>query len=333
MRKPRNWTREEYAEVVRRRQAGDSWKEIAEAVHDTKMNVMAAYRRAVGAKHSAYKNRPLGNEPIPKKAQNVWAVTARGSFPKVAVLDVETLPMVIYAWGLWDQNNTIEQVIQDGCMLSWAGKLLNEPTTFSDIMTPEEAILRDTHRIIKSLRDFLSGVDVVIGHNYSQFDVKVINTEILKNGLLPLKYTIVDTLMISRQNFKFASNKMKFINEQLGLRNKIDNDGFPLWKACSEGDAEALNTMLEYNRGDIGATEDLFYKLRPYVRNFNVALYNELVEQQCPVCGSTDLSKEGFYFTPAGKWDSLRCGNCGCIARGKTNHFDKYKKKSLVINS
>lgn len=332
MRKPRNWTKEEYAEIVRRKRAGDSWKVIALAMRDTKMNVVAAYRRAVGAKHSAYKNKTLGDEPIPKNAQNA-GISFFGNTPRVAVVDIETLPMVIYAWGLWDKYNAIEQVIQDGCILSWAGKWLNESTVYSDVLTPEEAILRDTHRIVKSLRDFLAEADVVIGHNYAQFDQRIINTEFLKANLPPLKYVVVDTFQVARLNFRFGSNKMKFINEQLGLKQKMDNDGFPLWKACSEGDASSLQTMLEYNCEDIGATEDLFYKVRPYVRNLNVALYNELDAQQCPVCGATDLRKEGYYYTPAGKWDSLRCGNCGCVARGKTNLFDKYKKKSLVVNS
>ena len=91
--------------------------------------------------------------------------------------------------------------------------------------------------------------------------------------------------------------------------------------------------MLEYNIGDIYSTEELFYKVRPYVRNFNVALYNETLTNQCPVCGSTDLKSEGFYYTPAGKWESVRCQECKCISRKKQNLFDKHKKRSLLINS
>ena len=148
-----------------------------------------------------------------------------------------------------------------------------------------------------------------------------------------LKYTIVDTLVVAKQNFRFSSNKMKFLNDQLGIRNKIDNSGFLLWKGCDQGDEESLKTMLEYNIGDIGATEELFYKVRPYVRNFNVALYNEIEEPQCPVCGSTNLSISGFYYTPSGKWNSIRCQDCKCVSRAKTNLLSKEKKKSLLINS
>lgn len=253
--------------------------------------------------------------------------------PRVAVCDIETLPIIMMGWSLWDQNIGLEQIVADGCMLSWAGKFLNESEVYSDILTSGEAKKRDTSRITKSIWEFLSKAQVVIGHNFSQFDVKYINTEFLKHGFPPLKFTILDTLVVAKQNFRFSSNKMKFLNDQLGIRNKEENSGFPLWRGCSDGDKDSLDTMLHYNIGDIGATEELFYKVRPYVRNFNVALYNEIIEKQCPVCGSTELTEEGEYFTSAGKWISYRCSNCKAISRGKENLLNKDKKKSLLINS
>lgn len=315
----RAWTRDEYQEIVRLRNEGKSWGQLARQFFTSKENVRAAYRRAVGAKHTAY------------KAVNPIHFIANS--PRVAVLDIETLPMICFSWGLFDQNISIEQVIADSCMLSWAGKYLNGSEISSDVMTPDEARERDTKRITKSIWDFLHKADVVIGHNYSGFDVKYINTMFLKHGLPPLKYIIVDTLAVAKQNFRFASNKMKYINDQLGIRNKVDNDGFPLWKACSEGNKDALDTMLEYNEGDIGATEELFYRLRPYVRNFNVALYNEVESEQCPVCGSEKLHEEGRYYTPAGMWVSVRCSDCQCLSRRKQNLLTIEKKKRLLVNS
>jgi RNA polymerase subunit RPABC4/transcription elongation factor Spt4 len=126
---------------------------------------------------------------------------------------------------------------------------------------------------------------------------------------------------------------MGFINHQLGIREKVSNEGFPLWRKCSEGDQEALTKMLNYNIGDVFATEDLFYKLRPYIKNINMALYNEIIEAQCPVCGSLDLTSEGFYYTSAGRWESMRCNNCKSLSRKKQNLLSTEKKKSLLINS
>jgi len=255
------------------------------------------------------------------------------SLPRIGICDIETLPGVGYFWGLWDQNIQINQIVSDICLLGWAGKFLNEKEIFSDILKPKEAIQRKPKRIAESCWKFLSKCDAVIGHNFKGFDVKILNTSFLNYNLPPLKFKIIDTLSIARQNFKFTSNKLIFINQKLGIRNKVDNEGFALWKECSEGIPEALQTMKKYNEGDVLANEELFYRIRPYIRNFNVALYNEISDYQCPVCGSTDLKNEGFYYTPAGKWESVRCQKCQCISRKKTNLLDKDKRKSLLINS
>jgi hypothetical protein len=204
---------------------------------------------------------------------------------------------------------------------------------YSDILTSKEAKERDCERIIRSCWEFLSKCNVVVGHNFQAFDCKHLNTAFLKYDLPPLKYIIIDTLLVSKQNFRFTSNKMAYINQILGIKEKVDHEGFPMWKGCDEGKQTSLDAMLEYNVGDVGSTEELFYIIRPYVKNFNVALYNETDNFQCPVCGSTELTSEGHYYTPAGKWESMRCNKCKCISRKKENLLSREKRKSLLINS
>jgi hypothetical protein len=275
----------------------------------------------------------LKKQGISKKNNEKFEKDGHDS-PKIIVCDIETLPGVGYFWSIWDQNIGLEQIISDVCLLGWAGKFLNEPEMYSDILLPKEAIKKDDKRLTKSCWDFLSQADVVIGHNFSSFDAKSINTAFLQYDLPPLKFITIDTLMIAKQNFRFSSNKLKFINKKLGIRDKMDNDGFLLWKSCHEGDPVALQTMKEYNEGDIIATEELFYKLRPYIRNFNISLYNDIIEYQCPVCGSTNLNIEGYYYTGnAGKYESVRCLDCKCVSRKKNNLLTKDKRKNLLINS
>jgi hypothetical protein len=252
--------------------------------------------------------------------------------PRVGILDCETLPAETLTFGLYDQNIGIEQVISDICLLSWSGKFLNEIEVYSDTLTSIEAPIKDTRRIVKSCWDFMSNCDVIIGHNLIAFDGKLMNTFFLKYNLPPLKYVAVDTLLIARNNFRFSSNKLSFINRQLNIRDKICNEGFALWRKCLQGDPISLDIIKKYNIGDVFSTEELFYRIRPYVKNFNIALYNDIEEYQCPVCGSQDLKSDGFYYTPAGKFESLRCQSCKCISRKKQNLLYKDKKKSLLIN-
>jgi hypothetical protein len=265
-----------------------------------------------------------------KKEENVVIEEPKES-PRIGVLDIETLPMEVYTFGLFDQNIGIEQIISDMCILSWAGKFLNDSEIYSDILTSKEAPKKDDKRITQSAHEFISKCDIVIGHNFVNFDGKILNGQFLLHGLLPLRYITVDTLMVAKNNFRFSSNKLKFINDKLGIRNKQDNDGFPLWKACHQGKQEFLNKMLSYNLDDVVATEDLFYKIRPYVKNFNVALYNEIDEYQCPVCGSKNLKVDGYKYLSSGKYESVRCLDCGNLSRKKTNLLSTRKRKSILI--
>lgn len=253
--------------------------------------------------------------------------------PKVGVMDVETLFIIGGAWGLFDQNIGINQIIKDSCMLSWAGKyLFGNGQIFGDIMTPEEATDRDTERITKSAWDFVNSCEIMIGHNFRGFDAKVLNTEFLKNGMKPTKYRVVDTYEVARNNFRFSSNKMEFINATLGIREKIPNDGFPLWLGCSDGDQESLDKMMEYNVGDIVATEELFWKVQPFVSNIaNFSMYNrESVKMAC-TCGCERFLDAGYIYTNSAKYNKLRCENCGAIFRGKTNYLPTLKREKLLV--
>jgi hypothetical protein len=241
--------------------------------------------------------------------------------------------MVKYAWRLGDQSWNADEIIKPTCLLAWSGKYLNEPRVFSDILSPKEAIARNESRIVKTMYDFLKSCQIVIGHNITQFDTKHANTCFLKHGLPPIKYIQVDTLAIARANFMFDSNKMGFINKSLGITQKMDNEGFPLWIKCDKGDPDALLRMAEYNMRDVQANEDQYFVVRAYVKNVNMALYSESTDSVCPTCGSHDVKEDDYYFTPAGKWLSVRCNNCGCLCRCKQNEMDVEKRKALLVNS
>jgi hypothetical protein len=248
---------------------------------------------------------------------------------KIGVMDIETLPIISYSWGLFDQNISISQIIEDSCLLSWAGKMLNDSRVYCDILTPREAVNRNPERVALSAWEFMSNCQIMIGHNWKNFDGKILNNYFLMYAK-PLRHTVVDTLEIARNNFRFTSNKLAFINQKLGIRNKIENDGFPLWKACSNGDKKSLDTMLEYNVGDIHSTEELYYRLRPFMANHpNLAKYNTIETEQCPVCLSEDMSIEGTYYTK--QYVSVRCNDCGSLSRRKANSFTKNKRKSLLV--
>jgi uncharacterized protein YprB with RNaseH-like and TPR domain len=261
-------------------------------------------------------------------------LSKKGNEIRIAVFDIENAPLQVYTFQLYDVNIGTEQVISDTFLLSWSAKLLNESKIYGQVLTPEEAKNKDDYRIVKGIWEFLDNCHILIGHNIKNFDLAKLNVRFLFHNLPPISNCqIIDTLLIARSNFSFASNKLSYLNKFLNIKQKIENEGFSLWRRCFEADPEALETMFLYNRGDVVATEDLYYKLRPFIKGHpNLALYFESTDEICPNCGDTDLEENGYYFTPAGKWESVRCTKCGSISRRKVNELKKDKRKKLLVN-
>jgi hypothetical protein len=265
------------------------------------------------------------------EVENNIVERAESSSPKIGIVDLEVLPNICYTWGFYDQNVAVNQIVSPLCFLSFAGMYLDESRVYSDILTPDEARGRDEKRITGASWSFLSKCDVVVGHNIINYDNKIFNTLFLKYGLPPLSYKLVDTLVIAKNNFRFQKNSLEYINKQLGIKQKLETEGFLLWSECDRGNPEYLAKMLDYNIGDVYATLDLFYQFRPYIKNVNVSLYNSDETSQCPCCGSTELESEGAYYTTVAKYESMRCLKCGAISRKKQNMLSKEKRSMTLV--
>lgn len=251
---------------------------------------------------------------------------------KILLFDIETSPINALVWGLWDQNINPDAIIQDWHLLSWSAKWLFDDEIMSDVLMPSEASEHDDCRIAKSIWKLLDEADITISHNGDKFDCKRLNTRFLYNGLPPVShYQSVDTLVVAKNVFSFTSNKLDYINEFLGLPKKSETN-FDLWKRAYFGDPEALETLSNYNNRDTEILEDLFLKLRPYIRNFpNLNLWSEENVSVCPNCGSQDLMWVGkFYYTYTGRYKAFRCGNCGAVGRSRQMDLDKEKRKTIV---
>jgi len=79
----RDWTPEEIKQVVELRRDGVGWGQLAKQFNVNKEKIRAVFRRAVGAKQSGYKS--------------LNPIRFTENSPVVAVLDIETLPMIVYS--------------------------------------------------------------------------------------------------------------------------------------------------------------------------------------------------------------------------------------------
>jgi len=253
--------------------------------------------------------------------------------PKILLLDIETAPLKAFVWRLWKQDIYIDQIISEWFMISWAAKWLYSDKIMGEVLTPEEIKREDDKSIVTSLWYLLDEADIVIAHNGDSFDVPKLKTRFLFHELPPPSfYQTIDTKKVAYKEFGFSSNKLDFIARFLGIGEKMDTN-MDLWVKCLEGDGESLWYMLHYNKHDVEILEQVYLKLRPYIKNHpNYNLYIDSEERVCPTCGGTHLTHVGYYYyTPTGKYKDFRCEDCGALARERKTVLEN-KKNILVSN-
>ena len=251
---------------------------------------------------------------------------------KILLFDIETSPINALVWGIWEQNINIEAILQDWHLVSWSAKWLFDDGIISDVLTSKEAINHDDERIAKSIWELLNQADITVAHNGDKFDHKMLNTRFLVHNLPPLShYKSIDTLVVAKSSFRFTSNSLAYINQYLGIPEKTKTT-FDLWKRAFFGEEEALEIMKTYNENDVFILEELFLKLRPYIKNFpNMNLYTEENTTVCRNCGSKNLTWSGYYYTNVNRYRGWRCNSCGAIGRDRHSDIEKEKKETIVV--
>jgi DNA polymerase elongation subunit (family B) len=259
--------------------------------------------------------------------------TVKKTYPKILVFDLETSPLKAYVWSRWQQNVYPDQMLSEWFLLTWSAKWLYSADVMSDKLTSKEVLAEDDERIVKTLWKLIDEADIVIAHNGDRFDVPRLNSRFIVNGLPPASsYKTIDTKKVSARQFGFSSNKLSELAKYFGFDGKLDTD-FELWAKCMAGDQEALDYMQEYNDQDVILLEEVYLKLRPYIKSHpNVGIYIEKDIPVCSACGSENIKfNNKYYYTHTGKYPIYRC-KCGAESRGRKSLLDKPIKQNLLVS-
>lgn len=179
---------------------------------------------------------------------------------KILLLDIETTPMQVYAWGLWDQNISIDQIIKSTEMLCFGARWLGS----------KKVIFKSTHHdgkkaMLEELHKLMDEADLLVGWNSASFDHKHINREFLQAGMVPPSPTKdLDLMSVTKANFLFPSNKLDYVAQKLGVGAKVKHSGFSLWIKCMDGDSKAWAEMKKYQIQDVNLLVDLYDVLLPW---------------------------------------------------------------------
>lgn len=229
---------------------------------------------------------------------------------KILLLDIETAPNTAHVWGLWKENIPIQRLISSGYVLCWAAKWLGD-----SIYHFGSVEYGNNTGMLHGIHDLLEEADAVVHFNGSNFDIPTLNKEFLLHKIdPPSPYKHIDLLKVVRQQFRFPSNKLEYVARELGLTQKVKHAGYQLWLDCMAGIPEAWKEMEKYNVGDIVTLEELYHKLRPWIRNHpNHSL--DTTDPVCPTCGSNRLHRRGTYRSNSAIYNRFRCVDCGSWSR------------------
>lgn len=233
---------------------------------------------------------------------------------KILLFDIETMANLAWVWGKYDQN--VIKFEQEWYMLTFAYKWFGDKKAKALTLPDFKLYKKDSKsdlELSKALWNLLDEADIVVGHNSDKFDLKKANARFIHHDLAPpTPYKSIDTLKIARRYFKFNSNKLDDLGENLEIGRKLPHTGFSLWYgAAVEGNKKDWKMMADYNAQDVDLLEDLYIKVRPWITTHPNLNLLEGTIHTCPNCASIELHRKGYYMTRVTKRARYQCQDCG----------------------
>lgn len=237
---------------------------------------------------------------------------------RILEFDIETAPALAWVYGLFDQNVSIQSIVQDPKMIAFTAKWYGKAKihAFSEYHQSRQEML-------DAMWTLLDEADVVIGWNSRRFDTKWVNSEFAVEGMTPPSpYKHLDLLTETKRNMRFISNKLDYVSKRLLDDKKIDYNMLRMWEKVSDPNTSEAdrkkewNAMLRYAKKDTALLEPMFEKLLPWIKMPHPARSNTEVTC-CISCGSENLQPRGRALTLSGSYVRLCCSDCGKWQRGK----------------
>jgi DNA polymerase elongation subunit (family B)/predicted RNA-binding Zn-ribbon protein involved in translation (DUF1610 family) len=234
---------------------------------------------------------------------------------KILFLDIETQSHLVRAWGLFNQNISINQIQKPGRTLCAAWKWSGSRCV--DFASEWDAQFHDGWSYVEFLKELhliLDEADIVVTYNGKRFDIPTLYKEFVQHGLSPPSpFHHIDLYQTVKRQFRWASNKLDFVCQQLGLGAKVHHKGMDLWNEVEQGCPKAQRMMEKYNRMDVTLLEKLYKRLLPWIKSHpTVSLLDGRTDApSCPSCGGAHIQHRGYRTTKTRRYKRYQCQDCG----------------------
>jgi uncharacterized protein YprB with RNaseH-like and TPR domain len=222
---------------------------------------------------------------------------AKSNDPRILTFDIETCGVgALHA----DQ----------GFIVTLCYKWADSPTVHDITVTEKELLALDDRSVLERAASVFEKADILVGHFASVFDRRFINGRLMAHDLPPLPNTkIRDTCLIARSAANYKSNSLDNLSRVLKLTHKKNNKGlrFPeSWMDLLRGDLSVLKNMVEYCKRDVLATEELYFRLRPFD---NAHPRIQVNRDHCQVCDG-EVEYRGVTWVNSKRYRRYVCKDC-----------------------
>jgi uncharacterized protein YprB with RNaseH-like and TPR domain len=238
------------------------------------------------------------------------AEAARAYKPKILFLDIETKPAIVYSWGMFDQNHSVDQVISDPGTICFGAKWQGESKVqmFSDWEHGHEEMVRQAHRLFTE-------ADAIVTYNGDRFDIPRLQGEFLLAGLPPPPPVTSIDVYKTIKKMGYLSSKLAYIAPRLVGEGKLSHDGFAMWVGVMNGDEKMQRKMGRYCAIDVRRLEEVYDRIKAYIANH--PHMGETGSEACGACGSRDLVTVGAKRSKSFQTARVQCRSCGSWQSGK----------------
>jgi predicted RNA-binding Zn-ribbon protein involved in translation (DUF1610 family) len=244
------------------------------------------------------------------------------------LLDIETFPMLFFAWKSYEANAL--KVVENTSVASFSAKWLGGKQVTRCIADYKgyKKGGRDDRALLADLWKLLDEAELVVAHNGQRFDAKKVTARFIALGFgPPSPYTVVDTLLEVRKVAGYDSHRLNELCREWGIGEKVRTGGADLWFDCLAGDEKAWRKMKRYNACDVAPLlEGAYLRLRPWMKTHpNVAGR----PMACPKCGSGELQARGTARNRTTEYQRFQCQACGGWSRDSVN----LQKEKLLVSA
>lgn len=244
---------------------------------------------------------------------------------RILLIDLEVAPNLATVWGIWQQNISLNQLLESSYIMCYAAKWYGEPKMYFNSVhkSSKKQMLLDVHKMMDE-------ADAIVHYNGNRFDIPMLHKEFLEENMPPPSPSKhIDLLQTARTKFRFVSNKLDYVAQRLGLGKKTDHEGHELWLKCMNGDRKAWKRMEEYNKNDVVLLEKVYDKFKGWIKSHpNHNAFTDGTSIVCPNCSSHKLQKRGFAITSTKKYQRYQCMECGSWS--KSTKSEKLQQDRVI---